>query len=83
MSITLPPDVQAQIQRRIQRGQYPDAEALEVQEQARFDTLWALVLADRQSGRTRELTPELWEEIAREADEADRLGLPIRHEVQP
>jgi hypothetical protein len=35
------------------------------------------------SGDGGELTPALWEEIAREADAADRLGLPIRGEVQP
>jgi hypothetical protein len=42
-----------------------------------------LILVGLGSGPGVELTPEVWAEIEREADEADRLGLPIRDEVQP
>jgi hypothetical protein len=30
-----------------------------------------------------EVTPEFWDELDREADEADRLGLPINPDVCP
>jgi len=91
MSVTLTPEVEEQIRHWIDGERYPNAEAvvlkalqaLEEQEQARFLKLRELVLAGHNSGPREELTDELWEEIAREADEADRLGLPIRREVQP
>ena len=91
MSITLTPEVEAQIRDRIESGQYQDAEAvivkalaaLKAQEQARFLKTRELVLAGHNSGPGVELTDEVWAEIEREADEADRLGLPIRDEVQP
>lgn len=91
MSVTITDKTREQIRRWIDTGRYPDAdavilkalEALEDQEQARFLKLRELVLAGFMSGDGGEFTPETWEEIAREADEADRLGLPIRREVQP
>ena len=91
MSVTLTPQVEDRIRHWIERGPYPDAdtvilkalEALEAQERARFLKTRELVLAGLNSGAGVELTPELWAEIEREADEADRLGLPIRDEVQP
>ncbi|MEA2526571.1 MAG: Bacterial antitoxin of ParD toxin-antitoxin type system [Thermomicrobiales bacterium] len=91
MSVTLTPRTEAEIRRWIDTGRYADAdavihkalEALEVQEQERFLKLRELVLAGHNSGPGEELTDELWEEIAREADEADCLGLPIRRDVQP
>ncbi len=91
MSINLTPGVEKRIQDWIDRGDYPDADSvvdkalrvLEEQEQARFLRLRELVQAGFASGDGGVGTPELWEEIAREADEADRLGLPIRREVQP
>ena len=91
MSITLPPEVHAQIRNRIESGRYPDAEAvivkaleaLEAEEHARFEKTRELILAGLNSGPGVELTDEVWAEIEREADEADRLGLPIRDEVQP
>ncbi len=91
MSVTLTPRLEERIRHWIENGRYPDAEAvidkaleaLEDQEQAQFVRLRELVLAGFASGDGGEFTPETWEEIAREADEADRLGLPIRREVQP
>ena len=87
----LTPQVEKQIRHWIERGPYPDAEtviqkaleALADQEQARFLETRELVRAGFESGDGGELTPALWQEIAREADEADRQGLPIRREVQP
>ncbi len=91
MSIHLTPKVEKRIQDLIDRGAYPDADAvvnqalqvLEEQEQNRFLRLRELVQAGFASGDGGEGTPELWADIAREADEADRLGLPIRREIQP
>ena len=89
MTIVLTPEVEAQIRDRIERGHYPDADtvivkalaALDAQEQARFLKTRELVLAGLNSGPGVELTDAVWAEIEREADEADRLGLPIRDEV--
>ncbi|HEY7035647.1 MAG TPA: type II toxin-antitoxin system ParD family antitoxin [Thermomicrobiales bacterium] len=91
MSVTLTPRTEAEIRRWLETGRYADADAvvhtalaaLEAQEQEKHQRLRALVLAGHNSGPGEESTDELWEEIAREADEADRLGLPIRREVQP
>src|SRR5687768_5228792 len=82
MTITLPPEVHAQIQHRIESGRYPDAEAvivkaleaLEAQEQAQFQKTRELVLAGFNSGPGGELTDEVWAEIEREADEAYQQG---------
>lgn len=91
MSVTLSPRIEQQVRDWIDGERYPNAdavieqalEALEERERARFLKLRELVLAGHNSGPGQELTDELWEEMAREADEADRLGLPIRREVQP
>ena len=88
MTVQLSPQTEAKIEQLVASGQYADADAvihraLEALEQARFLKLRALVLAGHRSGKTRELTPEVWEEIAQDADESDRLGLPLRDEVQP
>jgi hypothetical protein len=58
-------------------------DALQQYGEDRSRRLRELVKAGFTSGDGGELTPALWEEIAREADEADREGLPIRREVQP
>lgn len=91
MTITLSPEAQARVQRLMSGTRYPDVDALldealsmlEARERERVRELRELVLAGRDSGNYRELTDELVAEIAREADEADRLGLPIRDAVQP
>jgi putative addiction module CopG family antidote len=91
MSVTLSHTVEERIRHWIDTGRYADAdavmlralEALETEEQARFLRTRELILAGLNSGPGVELTPEVWAEIEREADEADRLGLPIRDEVQP
>jgi putative addiction module CopG family antidote len=90
MSVILKPQTEKRIRHWIDNGQYPDADTvidkalqlLEEREQERFLKLREMVLAGHNSGMGDVLTPELWEEIARDADEADRRGLPIRNEVQ-
>ena len=91
MSVTLQPETQSEIQRLVDSGRYPNADAavksaiklLNEQYETQLAKLRELVLAGFASGDGGELTPEFWDEIAREAEEADRLGLPIRNEVQP
>ena len=82
MSMTLTPQVEERIRHWIETGQYPDADALivkaldalEAQEQARFFRARELILAGLNSGEGVELTPELMDEIEREAEEAYRRG---------
>jgi putative addiction module CopG family antidote len=91
MSVTLTPEVEARIRPWLETGRFADAdavvlkalEALEAQEDAKLLKLRELVLAGHNSGIAGELNEEFWEQLEREADEADRLGLPIRDEVQP
>jgi len=91
MSIALDPRTEERIRKLVDTGRFPDAdsvvdealEALEDREQARFLKTRELLLAASNSGDGVLLTPEVWAEIEREADEADRLGLPISDEVQP
>jgi putative addiction module CopG family antidote len=82
MSVTLTPKVEEQIRHWIDGGRYPDAEAvilkaleaLEDQEQSRFLKARELILAGLNSGEGVELTPELMDEIEREAEEAYLRG---------
>ena len=90
MSVTLLPETETAIRRLVDSGRYPTADAavqsaiklLNDQYETQLAKLRELVLAGFASGDGGELTPEFWDEIAREADEADRLGLPIRDEVR-
>ena len=91
MSIALDPRTEERIRKLVDTGRYPDANAvvdealriLEAQERTRFEENRALILAGRNSGEGVVMTDEEWIKIEQEADEADRLGLPIRDEVQP
>jgi putative addiction module CopG family antidote len=82
MSVTLTPDVEQKIRHWIETGRYPDADAviekalqaLEAEEQARFLKARELILAGLNSGNTRELTPELMDEIERRAEERSQRG---------
>ncbi|HKG25876.1 MAG TPA: type II toxin-antitoxin system ParD family antitoxin [Thermomicrobiales bacterium] len=82
MSVTLAPEVQDRIRSWIDSGQYPDADTvvldalqlLEERNQARFLKLRELVRAGFESGDPVELTPELWDELEREAEEAYQRG---------
>jgi putative addiction module CopG family antidote len=86
MSINLTPQVEQRIRDWVENGPYADADAvvdnalraLEERERAKFVKLRELVRAGIESGNLREFTPELEDEIAREADEADRRDLPVR-----
>ena len=90
MEEALKPETIAEIQRWINSGRYPDANGIvraarraqREQDEAQHSKVRDLVLAGLASGPGEELTDELWEENARFADVADRLGLPIRREVQ-
>jgi putative addiction module CopG family antidote len=88
MTITLTPEIEAQLRDRIEPGRYPDAEtvivkaleALDAQEQARFLRTRELVLAGLNSGPGEELTEELWDRLEQEAEEAyQRGGKPSPH----
>jgi len=91
MSMALTPDIEADIRRWLGSGRYPDADAVvraalraqREHDEARPATVRDLVVAGCESGPGEVLTDELRDEIAREADEAGRLGLKIRREVQP
>jgi antitoxin ParD1/3/4 len=84
MSIRLPPDVEASIRQRVERGQFPD-EAEVVREAIRLlderdlqlDALRAKIgvgLDELDRGEGVEWTPELMERLSREADELYRRG---------
>ena len=91
MSVTLTPNIEARIRVLIETGQYLDADAvlldalqlLEERNQERFLALREKIRVGFESGEGAELTPELWEKLLREADEEDRLGLPICDDVTP
>ena len=82
MTVTLPPEVEAQVRNWIESGRYPDADAvpsdalrlLEEREQERFLRLREMVRAGFESGEAVELTPELWDELEREAEAAYQRG---------
>ena len=91
MSITLTPGIEDRTRAWIDTGRFPAADAvvakapraLEDQEQTRFQKPRALVLAGRDSGSAGELTPELMDEIEREADEAYQRGEQPSPHVRP
>jgi antitoxin ParD1/3/4 len=93
MAVTLTPQIEEIIRKKIEAGQYSDASELVgeavLQLDARDQKLERLRAA-LQSGIDQADRGELipWtassmDEIQREADEADRLGLPIDPDVQP
>lgn len=91
MAIDLTPETETRIRTWLERGRYADPndviadalEALNTQYQADLERLRALVLEGRNSPIAGELDDAMWDRIAQEADEADRLGLPISDVVQP
>jgi putative addiction module CopG family antidote len=91
MSVTLSPEVQSRVLSWVGRGRYSDANAvvldalqlLEERNQEQFLKLREMVRAGFESGDELELTPELWNDLVREAEEEERQGLPIRDEVRP
>lgn len=84
MSIRFPTDLEDRIQRKIDSGRYENEtpvlrEALQAlgAREARIDELRASIadaMASIDRGEGIELTPGVWEEIERDADEQIRLG---------
>jgi hypothetical protein len=56
---------------------------LEERNEARVLRLREMVRTGFESGDAVELTPDLWDQLVREAEEEDRQGLPIRDDVTP
>ncbi|MGI8477498.1 MAG: ribbon-helix-helix domain-containing protein [Thermomicrobiales bacterium] len=92
MSIQLTPQSEALIRRTVAGGRYASVdEALDAavllldahDRHARLKAAIAEGIAQIDRGEGVELTPELWAEIEREADEAERLGEPIDPDVCP
>jgi putative addiction module CopG family antidote len=92
MTIHLTPKSEAVIRQHVARGRYATVdEAVEAAVELldahdrRARLLAALAVGDAQvaRGEVFELTPEVWEEIEREADEDERLGLPLDPDVCP
>jgi putative addiction module CopG family antidote len=82
MTVQLSPQIEATIEHLVASGQYADAgdviekavRLLEEREHERFLRLQALVREGLESGEGVELTPELMDEIEREAEEAYQRG---------
>jgi antitoxin ParD1/3/4 len=78
MSITVTPETEREIRHWIESGHYPDADAvlndaLGLLHERKLATLRAKIqsgLDQIERGEGIELTPEVWDEIEREADEA-------------
>ncbi len=93
MPIHVSPDLEERIREKVESGQYDDPSDVIRAAMRLLDTrdrklqeLRALVaegLAAAERGEAHELTPELWEEIEREADEMIRLGIPPDPHVCP
>jgi putative addiction module CopG family antidote len=93
MVIHVPADLEASIRERVESGEYPDEtevirtalRALAAREQ-RIEEIRASIaegLAEIERGEGYEWTPELMEEISREADEQIRLGRLPKPDVCP
>lgn len=92
MSVQLDRASEALIREKVASGRYRDSAAVirealaALDERDRFQRLRDLVadgFASAERGELIELTPELMEELAREADEMDRLGQPPNPDVCP
>ena len=92
MNVSLSPKHEALVRKKVESGQFEDAndlvaEALRLwDEHDRCTRLKAAVeIGDAQyeRGEVTRWTADSLDELKREADEEDRLGLPIRNEVQP
>ena len=93
MAIQVSPDLEARIREKVESGDYEDpSEVIQAalrlldkrdRQLAELRASIAEGLAAAERGEARELTPELWEEIEREADEMIRLGVPPHPDVCP
>ena len=92
MAISMDPQLEELVHRKVASGLYGDAndvlrEALELLDKRdRFEALRVAVaegMAEIERGEYVEWTPGMMDRLRREADEADRLGLPIDDDVIP
>lgn len=92
MSIQLASAIEAKIHEQVERGHYPDTdsvleEALRVLEardrKAKLHELLQEALDEIDRGEIIEMDDDFWPNIMREADEEDRLGVPIPDHVKP
>ena len=92
MNVSLDPQLEELVRRKVASGLYGDAnavlrEALELLDKRdRFEALRAAVaegMAEIERGEYIEWTPGMMDQLRREADEADRLGLPLDEDVMP
>jgi antitoxin ParD1/3/4 len=93
MSITVPADLEERIREKVESGDYEDpSEVLRMamrlldKRDKRLQELRASIeegIAAIERGEGIELTPEVWDEIEREADEHLRLGIPPNPDVCP
>jgi putative addiction module CopG family antidote len=93
MSITVPTDLEERIREKVESGDYSDpseviraAMRLLEKRDRELQEIRASIqegLAAIERGEGIELTPEVWEEIEREADEHLRLGIPPNPDVCP
>lgn len=94
MNVSLTPDLEALIREKVESGRYSSSsevvrEALRLLEQRdrereeRLRVALAAGLDDIARGNVIPWTPDFMEQLNREADEEDRLGLPISSDVTP
>ena len=93
MSMTIAePSNQERIQRHIDSGRFPNVDAVlsraldELENAEKLRILRVLVAEadeDLARGDVYEITPTFWDELRAEAEEDDRLGLPISDHVKP
>lgn len=93
MTMRVPADLEETIRQKVESGQYDDPSAvmraairLLDKRDLRLQELRESIaegLAAIERGEGIELTPEVWDEIEREADEMIRLGIPPHPDVCP
>jgi antitoxin ParD1/3/4 len=92
MNVNLTPQLESMVRQKVETGLYNNAsevvrEALRLMEERdRFRRLQVAISraqAQHARGEATTWTDETLAELIREADEADRLGLPISDDVQP
>ena len=92
MQVSLTPELEELIQRRLESGRYNNAtevmqEALRLLDErdrvARLREALAIGEAQVARGETKEWTPDFMEKLMQRAEAEERQGLPIRDEVQP
>ncbi len=89
MSVTLTPQLEAMIRQKVDAGRYRDAETVLrealrlLDEQDRRLQRLRAAIAEGDEGEAIPWTPELMEQLSREADETVREGIPPHPDVCP